>query len=311
MSVSLIHPTAVVAPGAKIAEDATVGPHSVIDGEVELGPEVEIGPHVWVTGRTRIGARTRIYPHSVIGAAPQILNPDRFGGTLEIGEDNERLILSLTRELGERRTAYDRQDQALAERYRERVARVREAEAAVSDGDSLSRAVAKSYFKLLSYKDEYEVARLHTQREFLDAIREDFGADAKLQFLLAPPLLNSAMDARGRPRKKTFGRWMLPVFRLLAAMRRVRGTAFDVFGYTAERRTERRLISDYEKDVREVCSSLATLTLEEATARLDWPASIRGFGHVKQKSVDQANVRRQSLLRKFAGKELEVEIYKP
>jgi UDP-N-acetylglucosamine acyltransferase len=86
---SLIHPTAVVAPGAKIAEDATVGPHSVIDGEVELGPGVEIGPQVWVTGRTRIGARTAIYPHSVIGAAPQILNPDRFGGTLEIGEDNE------------------------------------------------------------------------------------------------------------------------------------------------------------------------------------------------------------------------------
>jgi UDP-N-acetylglucosamine acyltransferase len=84
-----IHPTAVVAPGAKIAEDATVGPHSVIDGEVELGPGVEIGPQVWLTGRTRIGARTRIFPHSVIGATPQILNPDRFGGTLEIGEDNE------------------------------------------------------------------------------------------------------------------------------------------------------------------------------------------------------------------------------
>lgn len=86
---SLIHPTAVVAPGAKIAEDVTIGPHTVIDGEVELGAGVEIGPQVWVTGRTRIGARTRIFPHSIVGAEPQILNPDRLNGTLEIGEDNE------------------------------------------------------------------------------------------------------------------------------------------------------------------------------------------------------------------------------
>ena len=83
---SLIHPTAVIDPGAKIAEDASVGPHTVIDGEVELGPGVVIGPQVWVTGRTRIGARTRIFPHSVIGAEPQILNPDRFDGTLAVGE---------------------------------------------------------------------------------------------------------------------------------------------------------------------------------------------------------------------------------
>ncbi len=86
---SLIHPTAVVAPGAKVAEDATIGPFSVIDGEVELGSGVEIGPQVWVTGRTRIGARSRVFPHSVIGAAPQILDEDRFGGTLEFGEDPE------------------------------------------------------------------------------------------------------------------------------------------------------------------------------------------------------------------------------
>lgn len=86
---STIHPTAVIAPGAKIADDATVGPHAVIDGEVELASGVEVGPHVWITGRTRIGARTVIYPSSVIGARPQIVNPERDGGTLEIGEDNE------------------------------------------------------------------------------------------------------------------------------------------------------------------------------------------------------------------------------
>ncbi len=183
------------------------------------------------------------------------------------------------------------QNEALAERYRDRVTQVREAEAAVSDGDSLSRAVAKSYFRLLSYKDEYEVARLHTRRQFLDTVRRDFGADAKLQFHLAPPALNSKVDARGRPRKKTFGSWILPLFRLLAAMRRVRGTMFDVFGYTAERRMERALITEFEALIDEL---LADLRADNVVAFTDIAAAwmdVRGYGPVKEQSVREVRQR--------------------
>jgi indolepyruvate ferredoxin oxidoreductase len=174
------------------------------------------------------------------------------------------------------------QDDQLAKRYTSLLARV-QAEAAGLDTDGeLAMAVARSYFKLLSYKDEYEVARLHTATGFLETIRQDFGSQAKIRFHLAPPLLNRQRDARGRPRKREFGGWMIPVFRVLARLRGLRGSAFDVFGYTAERRMERALIAEFEASVEAL---LAGLTRDNVPAAVDLVRcymDIRGYGPVKE-----------------------------
>ena len=177
------------------------------------------------------------------------------------------------------------QDDALAERFTALVTRVREAERAVTGSEQLSRAVAQAWFRLLSYKDEYEVARLHSSPEFLETVRRDFGGDATLRFHLAPPFLGGKKDARGRPLKREFGAWILPVFRLLARLRGLRGTAFDVFGYTAERRMERQLIADFEAMLDAALPDLSTdscpLLLRKVEAYLD----VRGYGPVKEQAV--------------------------
>ena len=177
------------------------------------------------------------------------------------------------------------QDDALAERFTALVTRVREAERAVTGSEQLSRAVAQAWFRLLSYKDEYEVARLHSSPEFLETVRRDFGGDATLRFHLAPPFLGGKKDARGRPLKREFGAWILPVFRLLARLRGLRGTAFDVFGYTAERRMERQLIADFEAMLDAALPGLSTdscpLLLRKVEAYLD----VRGYGPVKEQAV--------------------------
>jgi indolepyruvate ferredoxin oxidoreductase len=182
------------------------------------------------------------------------------------------------------------QNEALGLRYEALLTDVQEREAAVGGTGSFSDAVARSYFKLLSYKDEYEVARLHTRKEFIDSVRNEFGAKAKFRFHLAPPILNAAVDARGRPRKKEFGAWMLPVFRILATLRGLRGTAFDIFGRTAERRMERELIAEFEQLLDDLLPCLDG-QLQDATEIVQLYMGIRGYGPVKEESVEL--VRRQ------------------
>jgi len=187
----------------------------------------------------------------------------------------------------ERRRAFlkDYQDKALADRYVALVNRAREAESAVSDDNKLATAIAKSYFRLLSYKDEYEVARLHTDENFLASLRRDYGDRAKLRFHLAPPILNGKRDSRGRPLKKEFGTWILPLFRLLASLKKLRGTAFDIFGYTAERRMERQLIATFEDTVENILLHLEPNTIEQACGHIDAYLDIRGYGPVKEEAV--------------------------
>jgi indolepyruvate ferredoxin oxidoreductase len=187
----------------------------------------------------------------------------------------------------ERRRAFlkDYQDKALADRYVALVNRAREADSAVSDDNKLATAIAKSYFRLLSYKDEYEVARLHTDENFLASLRRDYGDRAKLRFHLAPPILNGKRDARGRPLKKEFGTWILPLFRLLASLKKLRGTAFDIFGYTAERRMERQLIATFEDTVEDILLHLEPNTIEQACGHIDAYLDIRGYGPVKEEAV--------------------------
>jgi len=182
----------------------------------------------------------------------------------------------------------DYQNQALADKYVAFIDKVRAVESAIVDDDRLSRAAGDAYFRLLSYKDEYEVARLHSRTDFLGSLRKSLGAGTRLRFHLAPPLLGARKDPRGRPRKREFGAWIVPVFKVLASLRRLRGTPFDVFGYTAERRMERALIREFEDTMDTLVSGMDADTLETAIRIAACFAGIRGYGPVKAQSVQDA-----------------------
>jgi len=208
-------------------------------------------------------------------------------------------------EMIDRRARYlaEYQDDALAAKYENRLARVREKESAVtgqSESLPLTEAVARAYFKTLAYKDEYEVARLHADTGFVDQLRQDFGSQARVRFHLAPPLLPSDLDARGRPRKRSFGAWMLPVFRLLARARKLRGTRFDPFGYTAERRMERELIGEFEENLDLLLVRLDGGNVDQAAGIVSMYLKIRGYGPVKEEAAERIRPQITSALQSFA-----------
>jgi indolepyruvate ferredoxin oxidoreductase len=189
------------------------------------------------------------------------------------------------------------QDAALAERYHARVTHMAEIERKMASGRSgLAEAVARAYYKLLAYKDEYEVARLYADPAFDKALGEVFESRRKLEFHLAPPLLARRDRATGEPRKIRFGAWMLPLFRVLAKGKRLRGTAFDVFGYTRERKLERQMIADYEKLLDEIAERLSPATHANAVALASLPLDIKGFGHIKQRNFELTKARQATLL---------------
>ena len=194
-------------------------------------------------------------------------------------------------------TAY--QNAAYAARYRSIVDRARAAEQRAAPGkEDFAQAVARYLFKLMAVKDEYEVARLYTDGSFrkqLDAAFENVG---KLEFHLAPPLLGRK-DAQGNPLKTTFGPWMTPVYRLLASLKFLRGSALDVFGKTAERKMERRLIEDYEATLRELEAGLGPQTHALAVQIASVPEKIRGFGHVKDSHLQKTKAEEAKLLGQF------------
>lgn len=192
------------------------------------------------------------------------------------------------------------QDSRYAHRYRALVRRVKDAEAAASGRPGpLSKAVAISASKLMAYKDEYEVARLYTDGSFADALRSEFDGDAKLRLHLAPPFLAKRDAVTGEPRKREFGPWVFPVFRVLARLKRLRGTPLDPFGFAAERRVERQLIRDYAALVDTVLARLTPEALPIAVELAELPQSIRGFGHVKTRSIEDAARRQAELLARF------------
>ncbi len=195
------------------------------------------------------------------------------------------------------------QNAAYAHRYEDLIARVRSAEsrkAPSADGRlPLAEAVARYYFKLLAYKDEYEVARLHSDVAFRQKISGMFEGDYKLKFHLAPPLLSKPDPATGEARKLEFGPWMMTVFRLLARLKGLRGTALDPFGYSQERRTERRLIREYESLVADVIEGLDPGNHAIAVEIASIPEHIRGFGHVKRRHLAEAKKKEQELLSAF------------
>jgi len=215
--------------------------------------------------------------------------------------DSQRLSESVDEMIARRAaflTAY--QDAAYARRYTDFVAKVRAAETARLPGKTaLTEAVARYYFKLLAIKDEYEVARLYTDGDFLKRIAAQFEGDYKLNFHLAPPLSNKPDPVTGEAKKSTYGPWMMTAFRVLAKMKWLRGTALDVFGKTHERRTERRLITDYEALIDELLPRLAAHNHAIAAELASIPEHIRGYGHVKDRHLKVAKAKEAELVASF------------
>ena len=191
------------------------------------------------------------------------------------------------------------QNAAWASRYRTLVQRVREAERALGAGEALAGAVARYAYKLMAYKDEYEVARLYTDGAFRDRLAAAFEGDLRLTFHLAPPLLARRDPVTGEPRKRTFGPWMGRLLGLVAKMRFLRGTPFDPFGRTAERRRERRLIDEYFETVEELLAGLSAENLGLAVEIASVPETIRGYGHVKARAVEAAESEKATLLERW------------
>ncbi|HSB25418.1 MAG TPA: DUF6537 domain-containing protein, partial [Burkholderiaceae bacterium] len=198
-------------------------------------------------------------------------------------------------------TAY--QDADYAAQYRAYVAKVRAAEAGASATSTrLTEAVARYLFKLMAYKDEYEVARLHTDPQFTAKIESMFEGEYKLVHHLAPPL-TAKRNEKGELVKRPYGPWMRKGFEKLAKLKGLRGTPLDVFGYSAERKTERRLIGEYKASMDEVLrSGIATperLALAIEIARI--PEDIRGYGHVKVRHLAAARSKWDALMAQWRG----------
>jgi len=204
-------------------------------------------------------------------------------------------------ELVERRVQFltGYQDAAYAARFRALVERVKAAEQQKAGSTKLAEAVARYYAKLLAYKDEYEVARLYSDGAFRKKIESMFEGDYRMVFHLAPPLLAKPDPRTGEPGKISFGPWMMSAFGLLAKLKGLRGTAFDIFGRTEERRTERALIAEYERTVDDLLTGLTRENLALAVEIASLPESIRGYGHVKAKSIDAARKKRDELTARY------------
>ncbi len=201
-----------------------------------------------------------------------------------------------------RRIAFlkDYQNEAYAAYYKnlvDEIALIEHARAPNRSG--LKEAVARYLFKLMAYKDEYEVARLYTTENFKTQLKNQFSDYRKLEFYLAPPLFARKDPATGLPRKMKFGPWMLSVFGMLAKFKFLRGTALDLFGYTKERKIERALVKEYEIWLDEIKTSLNADNHALAVAISSIPEKIRGYGHIKERHLQAANEERAALLAQF------------
>jgi len=199
-----------------------------------------------------------------------------------------------------RRHLTEYQDAAYADRYQALVDRAAAAERTRAPGLSgFALAVAKSYAKLLAYKDEYEVARLYNAASFADRLAQQFEGDFTLKVHLAPPLWAQRDPATGHLKKRAYGGWVMRAFGILARLKGLRGTAFDPFGHSAERREERRLIAEYEALIAELCAGISPANHAAALALAALPETIRGYGHVKSASIAAAAMRRTELIAAF------------
>jgi indolepyruvate ferredoxin oxidoreductase len=191
------------------------------------------------------------------------------------------------------------QNRAYADSYREFVEKVRLAEAPLGK-TVLTEAVARYLFKLMAYKDEYEVARLHAETGFQEKIAAMFEGDYKVNYHLAPPLV-ARRNEKGELQKKKYGQSMLTAFRVLAKFKGLRGTPFDIFGGTAERRAERALPGQYRQSIEQVIASLNAGNHSQALEIARIPEQIKGFGHVKERNLAAVQAQWQQLMAQWRG----------
>ncbi len=247
--------------------------HESLEKAIELnGAAVAMNTSAFRWGRRAAHDRTAV---EKLSAPTENVVPFRISRTLD------EIVASRVAHL----TGY--QNGALSGRYKALVEKVRAAEQKTGKS-GLGEAVARNYAKLLAYKDEYEVARLYADAAFQAGIERQFEGGYKLKFHLAPPLLASRDPKTGHLVKQEFGSWMLPAFKVLAKFRFLRGTAFDPFGYTAERKVERALIADYETLVAELLAGLTATNHDLAVRLASVPDDIKGYGHVKDANVARA-----------------------
>jgi len=260
-----------------------------IEKAIELNGE-EVAMNV---AAFRLGRRAAANPaalEALIKRAPEAVN-DSLKMSQSFAETVDRRVEFLT--------AYQNAD--YARRYRNLVEKVRTVEAEKAPGQcGLAEAVARYLFKLMAYKDEYEVARLYADTSFLERVKSSFDGDnLRFEFHLAPPLLARRDPATGEPKKMSFGPWMLKAFAVVAKFKFLRGTAFDPFGYTKERQTERRLIADYEYLLQEICDLLTPGNHRIAVELAAIPEKIRGYGPIKQRHLAAAKGEEVALRERF------------
>ena len=243
----------------------------------------------------RYGRRAAVDPgalEALVKPAPGLVN-DSLKLSQSFAETVDRRVEFLT--------AY--QSARYARRYRRWVEKIKNAEAVKAPGESaLSEAVAHYLFKLMAYKDEYEVARLYTDTSFVERVKSTFDGDnLRFEFHLAPPLLARFDKATGEPKKMSLGPWLLGAFRVLKKFKVLRGTPLDPFGYTAERRTERRLIAEYCDLLADIVERLTLDNHNVAVALASLPEKIRGFGPVKQRHLAAAKAEEAALREQFGA----------
>ncbi|EPZ13689.1 2-oxoacid ferredoxin oxidoreductase [Thauera terpenica 58Eu] len=200
------------------------------------------------------------------------------------------------------------QDEAYARRYADAIKRVVATEQRVFPGSALSEAAARYLYKLMAFKDEYEVARLHTDPAFIAELDAQFPHGYSVKYNLAPPLLAKTDPATGHLQKKQYGEWMFKAFKRMAGLKRFRGSALDVFGKTAERRMERQLIEDYLQLLEQIIAQLSPVNHGAAVALASVPDEIRGYGHVKEKSLAVARELQATRLRAFLAPQQERQV---
>lgn len=251
--------------------------HASIDRAIELnGVAVEMNKNAFNYGRL---------------AAQEPEKVEKLVATVS-GEKDEAIAETLA-DIVKKRSDYlsDYQNQAYAYRYTSMVDRVKGAD----KQKALAEIVARNYHKLLAYKDEYEVARLYTNGEFMKDLKNQFTGNYKLVFNLAPPIMSGDDPSTGRPKKREFGPWMMKGFGLLAKLKGLRGTPLDIFGYNPERKMERALIAEYESDIDFVLGAMNAENYESCVELLSLPDTIRGYGPVKEQNVKAARARREAL----------------
>jgi indolepyruvate ferredoxin oxidoreductase len=188
------------------------------------------------------------------------------------------------------------QNRAYAERYRGRLNRIAAVEQRVRPGSqALLEAVARNYFAVLAYKDEYEVARLHTESGFVESVKRNFGSGVRMSFHFSPPLFAKVEPATGRPKKYELGPWVLPVLRVLAKLRWLRGRKLDPFGWSADRRLERELLARYESLLERIAAELDESRFELALELARLPEQVRGYGPIKSAAAKGARAAEENL----------------